>query len=955
MSASPLPTDTGDSSLATTQKQQLEALAAEFSSARVIRRTGQVVSFDYSKISAAMMKAFIAVTKDDNEQQHELNINRITLRILKRLLEQEGGSAPFSIEGIQDQVELGLVRENFHEVAAAYSKYREEHAKKRMHHATKLIPQQFTIKLNNGKEEVIDASKIYLRLEIACSYLEGVDADNLAMRVVSSLHEGISESNLDKTLILEASTMIERHPNYSFVAARLLLDSLIYEVVGKRINHGNMVKEYPGLLVEMLNRGVADDRIDSRLLSKFDLVKLGKAIKPERDLQFEILGLQTLYDRYFLKVDDQRIELPQTMFMRIAMGLAINESNPTERAIEFYDLLSSFRFMSSTPTLFNSGTTFPQLSSCYLSTVDDDLDSIYVAIRDNAMLAKFSGGLGNDWTPVRALGSKIKSTNGKSQGVVPFLRVVNDTAIAVNQGGKRKGAVCCYLETWHSDIQEFLILRKPTGDERRRTHDMNTANWVPDLFMERVREEGGWTLFSPSDVPDLHDLYGLDFAKRYVEYENLFDEGKIPGKRVEALVLWREMLRMLYETGHPWITFKDPCNIRSPQKGIGVVHSSNLCTEITLNTSKDEIAVCNLGSVNLYKHLKDGKLDKKTLEDTVTTAIRMLDNVIDINYYSVDKAETANLRHRAVGLGQAGFQDCLYELGISFESDESVNFADLSTEMIAYYAYKASSDLALERGSYETFKDSQWNKGNLPLDTLKALAKERNGGKEVKIKNGWLVSPNLEVNVESTLDWDGLREKIKRDGMRNSNCLAIAPTATIGNIMAVTPCIEPAYQNIYTKSNLSGEFKIVNRWLVKDLQKEGLWNDAIISQFKANDGDIQNISVIPPHIRRRYKTAFGIDYKWLIDAASRRQKWIDQAQSLNLFIDEPSGKRLSDMYTHAWVRGLKTTYYCRSMQASSTEKYTTDKTGTLNNVSVAKESEDLQACSIDDPDCESCQ
>lgn len=970
----PLPTNTVASEAAPNDIREFshyEILISALSKSRVIRRTGKVVAFDHSKIEAAILKAFVAVTGDTDAAVHQDSIQAVTRRVMDRLLAEKGQTSLLAIEGIQDQVELALMRENHHEISVAYSQYREEHARLRRARAQKLIPDQFTIIMRDGSSKTIDPSMIYDRLEVACQGLsEYVSCDDLATRIVASMHDGITEENLDKTMVLEASTMIEKHPDYSFVAARLLLDQLIYEVVGERLSHGALLSRYPTLLAETINRGVAGKRLDPRMQTTFDLHRLGKAIVGERDLQLEILGLQTLYDRYFIKVKEQRLELPQTLWMRVAMGLALNEENPTERAIEFYEVLSSFRFMSSTPTLFNSGTTFPQLSSCYLSTVEDDLASIYGAIADNAMLAKFSGGLGNDWTPVRALGSHIKSTDGKSQGVVPFLRVVNDTAIAVNQGGKRKGAVCCYLETWHRDIKEFLNLRKPTGDERRRTHDMNTANWIPDLFMQRVRDNGHWTLFSPSDVPDLHDLYGVEFAKAYEAYEAKFEAGEIPGEREDAVELWKNMLRMLYETGHPWITFKDPCNIRSPQQHVGVVHSSNLCTEITLNTSQEEIAVCNLGSVNLVRHLTaKGELDQDQLQSTVRTAMRMLDNVIDINYYSVEKAKTANMRHRAVGLGQVGYQDCLYKLGICFDSEQAVEFADKSTELIAYYAYEASSDLALERGSYDTFAGSLWDQGILPHDSLALLAKARNGGKKVTAKDGWLRGPGLEVNVETRLDWDKLRKKIKKDGMRNSNCLAIAPTATIGNIMGASPCIEPTYQNMFSKSNLSGEFKIINRCLVEELQQENLWNDAIISQIKANDGEIQTIAKIPAEIKARYKTAFNIDYAWFIEAAARRQKWIDQSQSLNLFIDQPSGKRLMGMYMLAWERGLKTTYYCRSMQASSTEKFTTDTTGTLNNVSLGANGSNgtgstattngastaPQACAIDDPECEACQ
>ena len=676
-----------------------------------------------------------------------------------------------------------------------------------------------------------------------------------------------------------------------------------------------------------------------------DIQKLGAALKPERDRNFTYLGLQTLYDRYFIHKDNVRYELPQVFFMRVAMGLSINEENREEKAIEFYDLLSSFDYMSSTPTLFNSGTIHSQLSSCYLTTVPDDLHGIYGAIQDNAMLSKWAGGLGNDWTPVRGLGSHIKGTNGKSQGVVPFLKVVNDTAVAVNQGGKRKGAVCSYLETWHVDIEEFLELRKNTGDDRRRTHDMNTANWVPDLFMKRVFEGKPWTLFSPNDTPDLHDLFGKAFEERYEHYENLTQSGEIEFyKKVDAVELWKKMLSMLFETGHPWVTFKDACNLRSPQQHTGVVHSSNLCTEITLNTSQEEIAVCNLGSVNLTHHLKDGKLDQEKLEQTINTAIRMLDNVININYYAVGAAENSNMKHRPIGLGIMGFHDSLYMLKVPYASDEAVEFADRSMEAVSYYAIKASSNLAKERGTYSSYEGSLWSKGVLPIDSVAYLKENRGEG-------------YAEVDQSTSLDWDSLRELVLNQGMRNSNVMAIAPTATIANITGVSQSIEPTYQNLYVKSNLSGEFTVANLHLVNALKEEGLWDSVMVNDLKYYDGSVKEISRVPEEIKSVYATAFEVEPRWLVDAASRRQKWIDQSQSLNLYIDEPNGKKLDVMYRMAWLRGLKTTYYLRSRGASTTEK-STIATGELNAVSASQEpatGEAPDACSILDPDCEACQ
>ena len=743
---------------------------------------------------------------------------------------------------------------------------------------------------------------------------------------------------------MTARSLIEKEPNYSFVTASILLDNLRSEALSflgikQEATQAEMAKLYPEVLETFIKQGVENEILNPEL-QNMDIKKLGEALKPEQDKNFTYLGLQTLYDRYFLHKNGVRYELPQVFFMRVAMGLSINEEDREERAIEFYNLLSSFDYMSSTPTLFNSGTIHSQLSSCYLTTVPDDLHGIYGAIQDNAMLSKWAGGLGNDWTPVRALGSHIKGTNGKSQGVVPFLKVVNDTAVAVNQGGKRKGAVCSYLETWHIDIEEFLELRKNTGDDRRRTHDMNTANWVPDLFMKRVSEGKPWTLFTPSDAPDLHDLYGKAFEERYEYYEGLTQTGEIKFfKKVEATELWKKMLSMLFETGHPWITFKDACNLRSPQQHIGVVHSSNLCTEITLNTSQEEIAVCNLGSVNLTHHLKDGKLNQEKLEKTINTAIRMLDNVININYYAVPAAENSNLKHRPIGLGIMGFHDALYMLKIPYASDQAVEFADRSMESVSYYAIKASCNLAKERGTYSSYEGSLWNKGIMPIDSVSYLKENR--GEEY-----------AEVDQSSTLDWDSLRKLVLKQGMRNSNVMAIAPTATIANITGVSQSIEPTYQNLYVKSNLSGEFTVTNLHLVNALKELGVWDSVMVNDLKYYDGSVKEISRVPEEIKAIYATAFEVEPRWLVEAASRRQKWIDQSQSLNLYIDEPNGKKLDIMYRMAWKRGLKTTYYLRSRGATTTEKSTIE-TGELNAVSAA--SQELEACSIVDEDCEACQ
>jgi ribonucleoside-diphosphate reductase alpha chain len=763
---------------------------------------------------------------------------------------------------------------------------------------------------------------------------------------------------MKSALVMSARTKVEQEPNYSYVTARILLDELRSEAlsflgIAEESSHPEMQDYYPKAFSAYIDKGVELEMLDP-ILKEFDLKKLGEAIDHDRDYQFTYLGLQTLYDRYFIHYQDTRYELPQIFFMRVAMGLAVEEDQKEERAIEFYRLLSSFDYMSSTPTLFNSGTLRPQLSSCYLTTIPDDLDGIFGAMKDNALLSKWAGGLGNDWSPVRALGSYIKGTNGKSQGVVPFLKVANDTAVAVNQGGKRKGAMCAYLETWHLDIEEFLDLRKNTGDDRRRTHDMNTANWVPDLFMKRVELDQNWTLFSPGEAPDLHDLTGLAFEKRYEEYEALAAEGKMDQhKTIPAKDLWRKMLTMLFETGHPWITFKDSCNLRSPQQHIGVIHSSNLCTEITLNTSNDEIAVCNLGSVNLPQHMKDGVLDKEKVKRTVTTALRMLDNVIDINYYSVDTAKNSNLKHRPVGMGLMGFQDALYMQDAPYCSDAAIEFADRSMEVISYYAIQASSELAKERGTYPSYDGSLWSQGIFPKDSIDIL--EKNRGSEF-----------IKVDRSETLDWEKLRAKVKKDGMRNSNVMAIAPTATISNITGVTQSIEPTYQNLYVKSNLSGEFTIVNPHLVRKLKALDLWDDVMINDLKYFEGSLSEISRIPDDIKKLFSTAFEVEPQYIVESASRRQKWIDQAQSLNLYIGNANGKKLDLTYRMAWYSGLKTTYYLRSIAATTTEKSTINQ-GSLNAVSAQAESapevpHELgapapvpEACSLDDPDCEACQ
>lgn len=925
---------------------------------RVIKRNGTVVSFEDSKISVAITKAFLAVeggTAAASTRIHE-TVAKLTAQVVGTFKRRMPSGGTIHIEDIQDQVELALMRAGEHLTARDYVIYRESRRQARVDKEA-LSPESqaaagaINVVGADGNTKPLDIERIRTVVAEACMDLSDVSEAAIIDEALKNLYDGVTEHELSTSLVITARTMIEQEPNYSSAAARLLLDNLRAEGlsflnVADSATQSDMDIHYPQALKSFISRGIELELLAPNL-AEYDLDRLGDAILPERDLQFSYLGLQTLYDRYFIHSNDVRFELPQLFFMRVAMGLATREDDKNARAIEFYQLLSSFDYMSSTPTLFNSGTLRPQLSSCYLTTVPDDLYGIYGAIQDNAMLSKFAGGLGNDWTPVRALGAYIKGTNGKSQGVVPFLKVVNDTAVAVNQGGKRKGAVCAYLETWHMDIEEFVELRKNTGDDRRRTHDMNTANWVPDLFMKRVFEDGDWTLFSPNDVPDLHDLYGTAFEERYNHYEAQARSGELKlHKTLKAQALWRKMLGMIFETGHPWITFKDPCNIRSPQQHCGVVHSSNLCTEITLNTSKDEIAVCNLGSVNLPQHIENGTLNIEKLRKTVTTAIRMLDNVIDINYYSVETSENSNMKHRPIGLGLMGFQDALYKVDVSYASDQAVEFADQTMEAISYFAISASTSLAAERGAYASYEGSLWSQGIFPIDSLAMLVEQRG-------------ADYISVNQDSTMDWDALRETVSQQGMRNSNVMAIAPTATIANITGVSQSIEPTYQNLYVKSNLSGEFTVVNPYLVRDIKEHGLWDQVMVNDLKYYDGSVQAIDRIPADLKAKYSTAFEIEPRWLVDSASRRQKWIDQAQSLNLYINNASGKKLDVTYRMAWFSGLKTTYYLRSLAATGTEKSTVN-TGQLNAVSQQSEAPIQpapvpQACSLDDPDCEACQ
>ena len=930
---------------------------------KLIRRNGSVVAFEPAKIAVAMTKAFLAVRGSQAAASSAVReqVEKLTANVVAALLRRQPSGGTFHIEDVQDQVELSLMRDGAHDVARAYVLYREKRAQERarLKKEQAAAEPQLTM-VDGGRRVPLNPARIRALVDSACVGLtDYVSAEAIVAETVKNLYDGVPFDEVVKSTILAARALIEKDPAYSYVSARLLLHTVRREVLGEEVSQEAMATRYAEYFPGFIRYGIEAELLDERL-AQFDLTRLGAALKPERDLQFNYLGLQTLYDRYFLHHEGRRFELPQAFFMRVAMGLAINEIDREARAIEFYEALSTFDFMSSTPTLFNSGTRHSQLSSCYLTTVSDDLEGIYEAIKENALLAKYAGGLGNDWTPVRALGSHIKGTNGKSQGVVPFLKVVNDTAVAVNQGGKRKGAVCCYLETWHLDIEEFLELRKNTGDDRRRTHDMNTANWIPDLFMKRVMENGEWTLFSPSDCPDLHDKFGRAFEEAYLRYEEKAARGEIKlFKKVPAVQLWRKMLSMLFETGHPWITFKDACNLRSPQQHAGVVHSSNLCTEITLNTGPTEIAVCNLGSVNLPAHMvPDGaggwRLDHEKLKRTIGTAMRMLDNVIDINYYAVGKARNSNLRHRPVGLGIMGFQDCLHLMRVPYASEAAVEFADRSMEAVCYYAYWASTELAAERGRYSSFAGSLWDRGILPQDTLALLAEARGG--------------YVEVDTSATMDWEALRARIRQVGMRNSNCVAIAPTATISNIVGVDASIEPTFQNLFVKSNLSGEFTVVNEHLVRDLKQLGLWDELMVADIKHFDGSLARIDRIPEDIRRLYATAFEIEPTWLIEAAARRQKWIDQAQSLNIYMAGASGRKLDETYKLAWVRGLKTTYYLRTIGATHAEKATSTRAGQLNAVPTggglgalaATPEADGMVCLLKpgDPgfaDCEACQ
>ena len=942
----------------------------------VRKRDGRVVPFEREVIAGAMQRAFLAekglteIAELDAEilRKIELMSDVVVWQVSEDAQSEQG----VAVERIQDLVEDELMRQQFFKVAKRYIVYRAEHAKIRRLQADEQMestdPFPAIMVNRDGQLENFEARKLRQQVEFACRGFENsCSAQILIEEVQKQLYNGIVPKEIGRAMVLAARSRIENDPNYDKVAGRLQLNIIYRESLDKRSGENDLPQRYLNQFGAYIQLGIDNKRISPELAT-FDLERLAHALVPERDELFPYLGLQTIYDRYLLHVEGRRIEAPQYFWMRVAMGLAVNEGeSKNDKAIEFYNILSEFRFTSATPTLFNSGTLHPQLSSCYLSTVSDDLDHIFKSIADNAKLSKWAGGLGNDWTNIRATNSHIKGTNGKSQGVIPFLKVVSDTAVAVNQGGKRKGAVCSYLESWHLDIEEFLDLRKNTGDDRRRTHDMHTANWIPDLFMKRVQADQEWTLFSPDETPDLHDLVGQAFEKRYVQYEQMAQEGKIKlVRKTNAKALWRKMLTRLFETGHPWITFKDPSNVRSPQDHAGVVHSSNLCTEILLNTSEQETAVCNLGSINLLNHITDGQLDLRKLEQTINVAVRMLDNVIDINFYPTEEARNANLRHRPVGLGLMGFQDALAACGFSYSSMEAVDFADRSMEAISYYAFLASSRLAEERGRYGSYEGSKWDRGLLPIDTIELLEQERGAP--------------VEMDRSSSMDWSVVRKQIAEHGMRNSNVLAIAPTATISTIIGVTQSIEPTYKHLYVKSNLSGEFVQININLVNELKKRELWNDDLLQSIKYYDGSLGEIKELPEDIKARYATAFEIDSRWLIECASRRQKWIDMGQSLNLYLDKPSGKMLNEMYSMAWRTGLKTTYYLRTLGATQIEKSTVDinkfglqprwmknksathevdmarQNGSDSEPQTLERQEDaVQACSIDNPGCEACQ
>jgi len=931
----------------------------------VVKRSGEVVGFDYTRI----FNAIGAAIKAGDEEYSDIQVSELTSEIEEEILTRFTEFYP-NVENIQDIVEKHLIRADMFTVARRYIIYRAERSKEREQQREKVAQKaelgKLKIRKKDGRTVLFNPQKIRQTISKACEgYSTTISPDLIVKELTRNIFDGASTSDIERALILSATAFIERDPDYSKLSAKLFLQRLYKEAMEVSVNEDTIDAEYRRTFIDGIKFGTENNYLDKRLL-EFDLEKLSNALSLEKDDLFQFIGIQTLYERYFLKDNERRFELPQAFWMRVAMGTAMNEKDKEARALEFYNILSSMEFVSSTPTLFHSGTPHPQLSSCYLTTISDDLSHIFKCVGDNAQLSKWSGGLGNDWTNIRATGSRINSTNVDSQGVIPFLKIANDVTVAINRSGKRRGATCAYLETWHLDIEDFLDLRRNTGDDRRRTHDMNTANWIPDLFMKRVVEEKEWTLFSPEEVPNLHESYGSKFEEVYTNYENQIESGKIKKfKKIHAPDLWKKMLTRIFETGHPWITFKDPCNIRSPQDHVGVVHSSNLCTEITLNTSPEETAVCNLGSINLEKHITlDGKLDRELLQKTVKTAIRMLDNVIDLNFYPTIEARNSNLKHRPIGLGIMGLQDVFFKLNLPFESPKALNFSDQLLEFISYNAILTSSELAKERGSYESFNGSKWDRGIFPLDTLSLLEKER--------------KENIEINKITSLKWEEVRAKVKKYGMRNSNTMAIAPTATISNIAGCFPCIEPIYKNIYVKSNISGEFTVVNSYLVSDLKKLNLWSKDMLDKIKYSDGNLDKIDEIPEQLKNKYKEAFSIDPFMLLKHSAVRGKWIDQSQSTNIFMQGGSGKLLSEIYITAWKLGLKTTYYLRTLAASQIEKSTLDAgqfgytqkrehkklevdndEGFLQNEKAGDDrpaTEVTSSCSvITDPDCEACQ
>ncbi len=906
----------------------------------IIKRNGARVPFDKKRIFSAIEKAFLSENRVE-----PATVVQLTDEIVSNLLANLAEGVTATVEDVQDNVEASLMRGGHHRIAKNYILYRERHKQIREEEVLdKIKHHQLSVKVSDNKTQIFDGTIIRERLVGIGSDLKRVNIDEIVDAIQKQIYDNITKDEIELLVLGACRERIEKHYDYSALSSRIAINNLYKSVLNQQMYSPELKANYQTKFSDYIQKGLSEEMLNPKL-ADYDLAKMAKAIDPERDKLFYYLGVQILIDRYLLRDRSEKravYELPQWFWMRVAMGLAVLEENKEERAIEFYNVLSNMDLVSSTPTLFNSGTNFSQMSSCYINTVEDSLQDIFKLYGDNARLSKWAGGIGSDWTNVRATGSKIKGTNGMSQGIIPFIKIFNDVALAVNQGGKRKGAMCAYLELWHLDFEQFLELKKNTGDERRRAHDINTAAWVPDLFMKRVKENGKWTLFCPSDVPDLHDLYGAKFEARYSQYE----AQNLPrSKTIQASDLWRKMLTMLFETGHPWITFKDPINLRSPQDHVGVVHSSNLCTEITLNTSKDETAVCNLASLNLAKMITNGKLDEAKIAETVGIGMRMLDNVIDNNFYPTDEAKSANLKHRAVGLGLMGYQDALYQLGINFDSEANIEFADASQEVISYYAIQASSHLAKERGSYSSFKGSKWDRGIFPFDTIALLEKER--GQEIQ------------VSRKTRLDWEKLKAHVKQYGMRNSNTMAIAPTATIANIAGVFPCTEPAYKNIYMKENLSGNFLVVNTYLVDALDKLGVWNDDVLANIKLNDGSVSGIREISESVRGVYKEIFEIDPYWIIKAAAHRGKWIDQSASTNVFIKTTSGKIISDIYEFAWACGLKTTYYLRTLGASQVTK------ATVNAVQSAPDSEpssdeqssesDVKACLINDPTCEACQ